>query len=188
MRHLIFQQFLSLDGLAADGDRSTKFFESPVFSEGSDNDLLQEMQRFDTILLGRVTYQLFADFWPGATSEEQIVADKINNLPKIVFSNSIEHAPWGKWPEATVVHGDAVEAIRQLKGVPGKDMVLWGSISLSQDLIKANLIDEYQIRIVPIILGNGISQFKRSGQLQLELIESKVYKSGLLLVKYKPKR
>src|SRR3989337_2993565 len=106
MRQLIFQEFLSLDGYAADKDHSTKFFEAPEFAEDSDEDLLAEMNRFDTILLGANTYKLFVDYWPTADSTEQIVADKLNSIPKIVFSKTLTEAPLGKWPPATVVATD----------------------------------------------------------------------------------
>ena len=185
MRKLIFQEFLSLDGYAADKKHSTEFFESPEYAAESDDDLLKEMQRFDSILLGANTYKLFVDYWPNVTNKEQIVADKLNSIPKFVFSNTLQSAPWGKWPEATVVRGDAAKAIKKQKSESGKDMVLWGSISLAQDLMKENLIDEYQLRIVPVILGGGTLLFKERDQLNQELVKSKAYHSGLLLAHYR---
>lgn len=187
MRKLIFQEFLSLDGYAADKDRSTKFFEAPEFSEVSDDDLLEEMHRFDTILLGAHTYKMFVEYWPAVDTKEQIVADKLNSIPKIVFSKTLKEAPWGRWAPATVLAGDAVAAIRQMKQEPGMDMVLWGSISLAQYLMKANIIDEYQLRIVPVILGGGTLLFGERDQLNLELTKTKSYPSGLVLVQYRPK-
>ncbi|HKO79719.1 MAG TPA: dihydrofolate reductase family protein [Chitinophagaceae bacterium] len=186
MRKLIFQEFLSLDGYAADKDHDTKFFEGPAFSEDSDDDLLAEMQRFDTILLGANTYKMFVDYWPDATVDEQIVADKLNSIPKIVFSKTLKKAPWGKWAAAKVVADDAVSFVKDLKAQDGKDMVLWGSISLAQDLMKANLIDEYQLRIVPVLLGAGTLLFTKAGTHHLKLMKSKSYPSGLLLVHYRP--
>ena len=187
MRKLIFQEFLSLDGYASDKNHSTRFFESPEYSEDSDDDLLAEMNQFDTILLGANTYKMFVDFWPTATNDEQIVADKLNNIPKIVFSSTLKKAPWGKWEPVKIENGDAVKAIPELKKQPGKDMVLWGSISLAQSLMKANLIDEYQLRIVPVLLGDGTLLFEKHNELQLTLIKTKSYDSGLLLAHYKPK-
>ena len=182
MRKLIFQEFLSLDGYAADKDRSTKFFESSEYAKDSDEDLLSEMNRFDTILLGANTYKIFADFWPTATNDDIIVADKLNSIPKIAFSSTLKEAPWGKWQPATIESGDAVKAVTQLKKQTGKDMVLWGSISLAQDLMRANTIDEYQLRIVPVLLGDGTLLFKKRDELHLTLTKTKSYDSGLLLV------
>lgn len=187
MRKLIFQEFLSVDSYAADKEHSTKFFEAPEFSEESDYDLLEEMDRFDTILLGANTYRMFVDYWPSVDSSEQIVADKLNSIPKVVFSRTLKAAPWGKWPAATIVAGDAVSAIKKMKQQPGKDMVLWGSISLAQDIMKANLIDEYQLRIVPVILGGGTLLFSERDQLDFRLTKNKAYSSGLVLVCYSPK-
>lgn len=187
MRQLIFQEFISLDGYAADKNRSTSFFESPEFASESDNDLLEEMNRFDTIVLGANTYKMFVDYWPTATNEEQIVADKLNSIPKIVFSKKLPAAPWGKWPAAKVIADDAAKTIQSLKKQPGKDLVLWGSISLAQNLMRANLIDEYQFRIVPVLLGSGILLFSGTGTADLKLIQSKVYSSGLMLACYRPK-
>lgn len=187
MRKIIFQEFLSLDGYAADKNHETKFFEGPEYAKGSDDDLLAEMQRFDTILLGANTYKMFVNFWPQATSDEQIVADKLNSIPKIVFSKTLEKAPWGKWPAAKIVAEDAVPFLKDQKAEEGKDMVLWGSISLAQDLMRANLIDEYQLRIVPVLLGSGTLLFTKAGTHNLELTKSKSYSSGLLLTHYRPK-
>jgi len=186
MGKLIFQEFLSLDGYAADKKHSTKFFEGPEFAEESDQDLLGEMDRFERILLGANTYRMFVEFWPTADPGEQIVADKLNSIPKIVFSKTLTDAPWGKWAPATVHDGDAITEIKKLKEKAKKDMVLWGSISLAKDLMKADIIDEYQLRIVPVILGGGTLLFGEREQLDLKLIKSKSYSSGLILVHYQP--
>jgi dihydrofolate reductase len=188
MRKVIFQQFLSLDGYAADKDHGTDFFGDGRFAGQSDEDLLKEMDRFDTILLGAATYKMFVEFWPYAKAEEQIVADKLNSIPKIVFSSTLKEAPWGKWEPARIESGDAIEAVKKLKKEKRKDMVLWGSISISQDLIKADLIDEYQFRIVPVLLGGGTPQFTEQDQLDLELTKSKTYPSGMILAHYEVRK
>jgi dihydrofolate reductase len=184
MRKLVFQQFLSLDGYAADRDHETKFFDQGDYDAGSDEDLLHEMGRFDTILLGANTYEMFAGFWPTEKADGQLVADKLNSIPKIVFSSTLKDAPWGKWDPARIESGDAVEAAKRLKKQTGKDMVLWGSISLSKALIRANLVDEYQLRIVPVILGGGMLQFGEGDEHKLKLVQSKAYPSGLQLLEY----
>ena len=184
MRKLVFQEFLSVDGYAADKDHSTKFFEDPKYSMAIDEDMLSEMQRFDLILLGANTYKMFVDFWPEADPKEQIVADKLNSIPKMVFSKSLKEAPWGRWQPAEIIRTDAAEKIEALKRQPGKDMVLWGSISLGQYFIKAGLIDEYQFRIVPVILGGGTLLFNAGEQSDLLLTRIQSYPSGILLAEY----
>src|SRR2546423_6932967 len=135
MRKLILQEWLSIDGFTADRNGQLNFVTSPEFNKDSDQDILQFMDGVDTILLGAVTYKLFVDFWPTATTGTEIIADKLNSTPKIVFSKSLSIAPWGKWPAATIVKTEAANEIRKLKAQPGKNMVLWGSISLAQSLM-----------------------------------------------------
>ena len=146
------------------------------------------LESIDTILLGANTCRLFVDFWPTATNNQEVIADKLNSLPKIIFSRSLEKAPWGKWPEATLINTDAVEAVKKMKVQKGKDMVLWGSISLAQSFMKENLIDEYHLRICPVVLGGGRALFASTGKIDLELIESRFYPSGLVFLKYRPAR
>ncbi|WP_153800316.1 dihydrofolate reductase family protein [Foetidibacter luteolus] len=185
MRKLIFQQWLSLDGYAADADNSVTFIESTTLNKYSDLDQLAWLDSIDTILLGANTYRLFVDFWPTATTNDEVIADKLNSIPKIVFSATMQQAPWGNWPPATVIEGNAVEAVHKLKQQPGKNLVLWGSISLAQDFMKANLIDEYHFRIVPVALGKGRPMFESTGLLNFELFHSRQYESGLMLLQYR---
>lgn len=186
MRKIIYQPWVSLDGYAADGDNSTKFFEDKKYGGHSDQELLDYMDNIDTILLGANTYKLFADFWPTVTTEQEIIADRLNSTPKIVFSKSLQEAPWGKWPPAKIINSDAIAALKKLKSQNGKDMVLWGSISLAQSLMKENLVDEFHIRIVPIVLGKGKLLFEHIPEIKLELFDSKKYDAGLMLLQYKP--
>jgi dihydrofolate reductase len=187
MRKVIFQEWLSMDGYAADSNNKTSFLESTTLNKESDADLIVEMESFDTILLGANTYKLFIEFWPQATTDQEIIADKLNSIPKIVFSKSLSSAPWGKWPEATIIKTDAVTELKKLKSQPGKDMVLWGSISLAQSFMKANLIDEYHLRICPLVLGAGRPLFETTGPLDFELFGTKQYPSGLILLQYRRK-
>ena len=187
MRKVILQEWLSIDGFAADRNGNLDFVTSAELNKESDKDLVHFMDTVDTILLGAVTYKLFVDFWPAATTETEIIADKSNNTEKIVFSGSLTHAPWGKWPEATIVRADAPQQINKLKTQPGKNMVVWGSISLAQSLIRQNIFDEYHLRICPIAVGNGRSLFPvNMDTLNLTLVEFKKYASGLILLRYEP--
>lgn len=189
MRKLIFQQWISLDGYAEDKNGKLDFFPSTEENMRSDMDQLKFLDSVDTILLGRRTYELFVDFWPAATTEQEIIADKLNSIPKLVFSNTLQQAPWGKWEPAQVVNGDAVDQIRELKQQEGKDMVLWGSISLSHALMQANLVDEYHLQICPTATGGGRSAIPRTdGYRKFELVESKRYDTGVMLMRYRPLR
>jgi dihydrofolate reductase len=185
MRKIILQEWLSLDGFAADEKGSTDFFASPELSKYSDKEIWNQMDSIDTILLGANTYRMFVEFWPAADVKEEIMTEKINTTPKIVFSKSLSSAPWGKWPEAKLVKSDAVEEVRKLKSGTGKDMVLWGSLSLAGSLISAGLIDVLEFRIVPIALGRGKAFFRDFGhQVKFKTQEAKAYPGGLVLLRY----
>jgi len=188
MRKLILQEFVSIDGFAADSKGTTSFFESLTGEKAReiDHDLLGFISTIDTILLGANTYRMFVDFWPSATSEQEPVADALNETPKIVFSKSLDEAPWGKWNKAKIVNSDASSEIRQLKQLPGKDMVLWGSISLAQSLMKDHLIDEVQLRVCPLALGQGRPLFSSSDAISFNLVETKTYECGVVFLRYKP--
>ena len=190
MRKLILEEWISLDGYIADKNGALDFFThlTPEQNTYSDNDQLKFLEEVDTILLGRKTYELFVDFWPEATTDKEAIADKLNSLKKIVFSNSLSNAPWGKWPGAEIMNGDAADAIRELKKLPGKNMVMWGSISLAQSLIKENLIDEYHLQLCPVFTGGGRTLFPDlNDQQNLQLIETRTYNTGTVFLHYTPK-
>jgi dihydrofolate reductase len=187
MRKLIVEEWLSLDGYAADKNGELNFFPSTEANRYSDLDQLKFLDTVDAILLGRNTYRLFADFWPTATADKEIIADKLNAIPKYVFSNSLKEAPWGKWPRALVFPGEAVGEVKRMKEAEGKNMVLWGSISLAQSLIKANLVDEFHIQICPTLVGGGRTLFPNlDGYANLKLVDIRKYDTGVMYLHYEP--
>src|SRR5829696_7866212 len=189
MRRLILEEWLSLDGYAVDGEGTLDFFPSSESDRFSDRDQLAFLESVDTILLGRKTYELFVDFWPAATTDREIIADRLNTLPKLVFSNTLKEAPWGTWSPARVVGGDAVTEIQRLKAQDGKHMVLWGSLSLAQDLIAADLIDEYHLQVCPTLVGGGRPLFpERQSYARLERVNVRAYDSGVVALHYEPRR
>jgi dihydrofolate reductase len=189
MKKLILEEWLSLDGFAVDKDGKLDFFPASEADKFSDRDQLEFLNTVDTILLGRKTYELFVDFWPTATPDKEIIADRLNTLPKLVFSNTLSEAPWGTWHPARIVRGDAVAEIRRLKEKDGKHMVLWGSLSLAQDLIAADLIDEYHLQICPTIVGAGRRLFPGlSGYERLKRANIRTYDTGVVFLHYEPQR
>ena len=187
MRKLILEEWLSLDGYAEDKNGQLAFFPPTEKNKYSDTDQLKFMDDIDTILLGRLTYTLFEDFWPAATTDTEIIADKLNSTRKIVFSNTLTKAPWGKWPDAAIISGDAAKEVKALKKKDGKNMVLWGSISLAQALIKENLIDEYHLQICPTLTGGGRPLFPDLDNYKnLKLVNSKKYDTGVIFLQYMP--
>jgi dihydrofolate reductase len=185
MRKLILQEWVSLDGYAVDRHGKLDFFPASDTDQYSDRDQLAFLESIDTILLGRRTYELFVDFWPTAKTDQEIIADRLNELPKVVFSNTLREAPWGTWAPATVIRGDAVSEVRRLKAQDGKHMVLWGSLSLAQDLMAADLIDEYHLQICPVLVGGGRALFPDLGHYaRLERVALRTYETGVLFVHY----
>jgi dihydrofolate reductase len=181
MRQLIFQEYVTLDGYAAGPGDDLGFFET--VTDQHDHDNLELLESVDTMLLGATTYRLFVDYWPTATDE---LAPRLNRLRKVVVSSTLESAPWGSWEPGEVVT-DAVGAVSALKGEDGKNIVLWGSISLFHTLLMAGLVDEVQLRVCPVVLGAGKGVFP-SGQapLGLELIEAATWATNGVLLRYKP--
>ncbi len=187
MRKLIVEEWISLDGFAEDKNGKLDFFPATEANRYSDEDQLKFMESIDTILLGRNTYDLFAEFWPTATTDKEIIAGKLNSTHRIVFSNTLQQAPWGKWPDAQIIAGDAVEEVRKLKQTEGKNMVLWGSISLAQSLLKAGLVDSFHLQICPTTVGGGKLLFPEGdGYTKFRLVDVRKYDTGVLFLHYEP--
>lgn len=187
MRNLILQEFVSVDGMAAGPNDSTDFIPA---ASAHDQSFGRRQDAFldsiDLILLGRKTYELFVDYWPKVTSgEEKPFADKLNAIPKVVFSKSLDQAPWGNWDPATVVKNDAAREIEKLKQQPGKDMVIWGSISLAQSLMHEGLFDEYQLIVCPVVLVDGRRLFDEHATAgEMHLLSTRSFDRGTVLLSY----
>ena len=164
MRRVVLQTFVSLDAYAAGAHNSVDFIPASMKGDrrfGSEQIAL--MDAIDTLLLGKVTYRMFAGYWPNVRSgDEEPFADKFNSKNKIVFSRTLERAPWGDWGEAHIVRREAVDEVRRLKAESGQDMLLSGSISVAQALHRAALIDEYRLIVCPVVLGRGRPLFEES--------------------------
>jgi dihydrofolate reductase len=189
MRRVILQEFVTLNGLAAGPGDSVDYVPASMSGDRSFGERqLSFMDSIDAILLGRVTYRMFADYWPNVTSgEDKQFADKINATRKVVFSRTLDGAPWGKWHNATVVRNSAVEEVTKLKQAPGKDMVIWGSITLAQSLMAESLIDEYQLVVCPVALGTGRRLFADEvDALKVTLLDTETFDRGAVLLTYAP--
>jgi dihydrofolate reductase len=182
-RKVIVQELVTVDGFAAGPGGELDFFDAvPDYTE-VDRDNLAALQQVDTILLGAATYRMFIEYWP--TAEGEPVAKAVNTIPKLVFSSTLEAAPWGDWPEAQVVRGPAVDEVAALKERPGGDVMVWGSLSLARSLLAAGLVDEVQLRVCPIPLGAGLRLFtEETAHVGLELLEATPYSSGIVALRY----
>jgi dihydrofolate reductase len=181
MRKIIFFMLTSLDG----------YFEGPEgdinwhnVDEEFNEFAIEQLNTVGTLLFGRVTYELMASYWPtpAATTDDPNVAGKMNSLPKIVFSRTLDKVEWNN---TRLVKNNFVEEISKLKQQPGKDLIIFGSSDLAVSFIPHGLIDEFRIMINPVILGGGKTLFKGLlHKLDLKLIKTKIFKSGNVLLYY----
>src|SRR6266581_6389808 len=140
---------------------------------------LDEAFASDALLLGRVTYEGFAAAWPSMEGE---FADKFNSMPKYVVSSTLQEA---KWNNSTVLRGDVVENVSQLRQGPGGDIVVHGSAQLVQTLIEHDLVDELRLMVFPVILGTGKRLFgDTSDSKRLRLADSRAVGDGVAILVY----
>ena len=180
MRKIVSGLFISLDGVAEAPDQ----WHFPYFNDemGAAVDAL--MQAADTMLLGRVTYEEFAGYWPQQSNDEVDIADYMNNTPKLVVSNTLDTLDW---QNSTLISGDVAGQLRELKQQPGKNIGITGSISLVRSLLRDGLLDELQLLVHPIAVGSGKRLFEDGGsQTPLTLVDSKTFSTGVLHLTYHP--
>src|SRR5690349_16605632 len=135
----------------------------------------------DALLLGRRTWQIWAAFWPTATGP---LAERMNAMPKYVASNTLAHAEWNN---TTILSGDVARQIAELKDRPGGELVLYGSPSLLDQVLKDDLVDELRVLVYPVILGSGKRLFRdRLDTHHLRLVRSRTFESGVVLLWYEP--
>ena len=185
MRRITVFNQLSLDGYFTDQNGDMSWAKA-----GND----EEFNQFTTenasgggvLLFGRVTYDLMAGFWPTpqAANSFPIVAERMDNLPKFVFSRTMREA---SWKNTKVIKGDLPGELRKMKEERGKDMCIMGSGSVVAQLAETDLIDEYQIVLNPIALGGGRTTFEDLGdRLNLKLTKSRIFKNGKAFLCYQP--
>lgn len=188
MRKVIVSNLISLDGYLAapDGDLSW-------FAVGPDFFVYvnKMMPTLGMLLFGRVTYEMMSGYWPkpdNTKGNDPLVTDAMNELPKLVASRTLKKAGWGRWDNVTVT-ADPVQAVRELKAMPGKDMAIYGSGGLVSSLADAGLIDEYRIMMNPVILGGGIPMFRgMHKRVPLQLVKSEVFDKKMVMLTYHPEK
>lgn len=182
MRKLLFQMMVSLDGYFEGPDQSIDWHRvDEEFNEYA-IDLLSNV---DTLVFGRITYEGMASYWPTseAIAGDPLVAGRMNSLPKIVVSRTMDKADW---ENSRLVKDNVAEELRSLKAQPGEDLVVLGSSNLAASLMKDNLIDEYRIIVNPVVLGGGRSLFEGAQPQGLKLDKTRVFESGNVMLTYVP--
>jgi dihydrofolate reductase len=185
MRKLIMWNMVTLDGFF-EGPKSWDLdWHNDVWGEELEQFSLEQLKSADMLLFGRVTYQGMANYWPSATGEVE-VANFMNNIPKVVFSRTLEKAEWNN---TRLVKANAEDQVAELKQQYGKDMLLFGSANLASSLMRQDLIDEYRLGINPVVLGGGNPLFKPNpDRMKMKLLEAKPLKSGCVILRYQPER
>ncbi len=138
------------------------------------------------LLLGRVTYELMASYWPTPNAIENypVLAERMNSLPKVVFSRTLDKASWNN---TTLVKGGLAAEVRKMKGGPGPDMAILGSGSIVSQLAQEGLIDEFQIVVNPVVLGEGRTMFDGVNEmLPLKLTKTRTFGNGKVFLCYEP--
>jgi dihydrofolate reductase len=186
MGRIVVTEFVSVDGVMEDPGGSEDFkhggwaFE---FSRGDEGDKFKydEVLDSEALLLGRVTYDGFADAWPQREGE---FADRFNNMPKYVVGSNADAS---RWTNVTVLDGDPVEAVRRLRDEHGGNLYVHGSCQLAQTLLEHDLVDQWNLMVFPVVLGTGKRMFgETSDKKKLRLVDSKVVGDGVAILVYQP--
>ncbi len=186
MGRIVVTEFVSLDGVMEDPGGSEDFEHggwSFEFSRGEKGDKfkLDEALEADALLLGRVTYEGFAEAWPTRDGE---FADKFNSMPKYVVSSTLVDPEWNN---STVLKGDVAEQVSKLRESQDGDIVVHGSAQLVQTLLENDLVDEVRLMVFPVVLGKGKRVFGETTEKKtLRLTDSKTVGDGVGILIYEP--
>jgi dihydrofolate reductase len=183
MRKVFLFMMITLDG----------FFEGPNHEidwhnvdEEFNEFAIHQLDEVDALLFGRVTYQGMASYWPTQFAKENdpVVADKMNTVPKLVFSKTLDKAEWNN---SRLVKEHIAEEVSKLKQQQGRDLAIFGSSNLAVSLLQMGLIDELRIMVNPVVLGNGKALFKGiDDKVSLKLLKTQTFRSGNVLLYYQP--
>jgi dihydrofolate reductase len=186
MQKLVVFNSTSLDGYFTDARNDMSFAHNEISDAEWDAFVAGNASGGGRLVLGRITYELMAGFWPTPPAADQmpVVAERMNNLQKVVFSRTMSAASWNN---TKLFNGDLIGNIRKMKEEPGDGMAILGSGSLVSQLAGSGLIDEYQIVVIPIILGKGRTMFEGiKDKLSLKLTKSRTFANGNILLCYEP--
>jgi len=179
MRKIVAGLFASLDGVV----EAPETWSTGYFSDEAQQEIGAQMAASDTMLLGRVTYEGFAAYWPGRSAEEDPMAGFMNATPKLVASRTLKEV---EWENSTLIEGDAAEELARLKKEPGKDITVTGSVTLVGSLLRSGVLDELRLLVYPIVLGRGRRLYEDGDRVPLRLVDSRSHRNGVLSLVYEP--
>lgn len=183
MRKIILSNMVTLDGYMEGPNQSLDWHHLDQDFFDAANVLMDSV---DTHLYGRVTYQVMESYWTTeqAMKDDPVIAVKMNETPKIVFSRTLAKA---EWKNSRLVKDNAAEEVEKLKRLPGKDMVLFGSSNLAKSFLEMGVLDEVRIYLNPVAIGDGTPLFKGlKHRVEFKLSETRVFKNGNVLLIYHP--
>jgi dihydrofolate reductase len=194
MRKLIVAEFVSLDGVmqapgGAEEDTDGGFRQGgwtmPYWHDDIGAHFFESISQADAFLLGRKTWQTHGEAFEPLPDSDPFGA-VMNGMHKYVVSTTLKSV--AAWRNSTLISGDVVAAVRKLKAETGKDIYVDGSSVLVHTLAQQDLVDEYSLLVYPLVLGNGKRVFPADLRINLKLIESRVFPSGVTLMRYQPER
>ncbi|WP_019009587.1 dihydrofolate reductase family protein [Deinococcus aquatilis] len=175
MRKVIVTEFLTLDGVMEDPTPWQRGYSSLEIGQFKSDELFG----CGALLLGRVTYEEFAQYWPTAT-DTGAFGERMNQLPKFVATNTLQSLGWN----ATALEGNVITAVEALKRQEGEPLLVYGSGTLARTLLRGGLVDELRLMVYPLVLGRGQRLFPDEDRLALKLVSSKHLGAGVLLLTY----
>jgi dihydrofolate reductase len=192
VRNLIVLEYVSLDGVIQgpgypDEDRAGGFehggWTGPFMSDHR-RYVAESFNATDAFLLGRLTYEIFAAYWPTVTDAGDELARALNTRPKYVVSTTLREP---RWEKTTVIQTDVAAEVARLKEEPGKGLLVIGSSKVAQTLMHHDLVDEYRLMVHPIVLGSGKQLFREADPKSLRLVDTRATNSGLVILTYQAK-
>jgi dihydrofolate reductase len=187
MSRVIVSNLVTLDGYIADPQGELDWHKADAEFDAF---AAEQLHTMDMILFGRVTYEGMESYWPtpAAIADDPEVAERMNTLPKVVFSKTLKTVKWGEWDNARLAQGDLAEEIAALKREARRDLVIFGSGRLVASLTQRRLIDEYRLLIHPALLGGGQSMYPTlTEKIDLRLLDTRTFGSGVVLLRYEVK-
>ncbi len=179
MRKLVAVELVSLDGVMESPEGWAFSYSNEEMEEAN----ASGMSGSDALLLGRVTYEGLAAFWPHQPGGTPMV-DYINGVPKFVVSTTLDVAEWNN---SAIIRENVAEEISELKREPGKDITILGSAALVRSLLREDLLDELQLMVHPVVLGSGKRLFDEGADpTSLELVDSRAFSTGVVFLTYRP--
>jgi len=181
MRKVIASEFVSLDGVIEAPEK----WHFPYWSDEMGQEIEAAMGQADAMLMGRVNYEEWADFWPQQDPEENPAAGFMNGVRKYVVSTTLKEPL--EWNNSTLIKENVAEEVARLKKGEGGDITISGSGSLVRSLLRDGLIDELRLMVHPVVVGSGKRLFEEGGdQIPLELVDSKTFSTGVVYLTYHP--